>query len=712
MAIPHQSNAGTPSSLNYYQWLGLHTFEENPERIHGALREMQLRLALADGHALETERARRQLKIAATILLTPTRKAEYDSSLDLNLRPVERYELPPFPDPNQVSGPPPFTSVGATIHPPVASRPARKRKSTDQIRWIGLAGVFLFLVGIGIASTISWSSSGGSAELAGLDPDITTLKIDEIPSQSVPADLEAKAGEESPIGPDASQPAQMKEDGRSNSIEVGNLEQDSPNAYDPFSAPATVLPDVNILAELDLPPLPTPESPSLETVELGQINQAALENLSMRIDSGACNLESDSRFNVSRRKSDSPNSPSWLVTVETGESSSKAIGIPADYRPVAEPVGRFFINSALQLHFQWNPSASYPARIQLRNARLLISVADSTHVVALRKPIRHQGHMVSLMEKVDQDSFLIPNLPADENIFLELTQMDNVAQPIAFEPNTRRAKVNESLTIVIGAEDDTVKAQFRVALRPVNGDLAFSVTPRYLHNGRWDELSDRSVASTVTRVQRSIYDGKREAEQSAKAIPALTRQLQKLQRRVPATLEEAAAINRAIGQTNSELKSYYSKLKRRSSQVPASYAALASLYRVVALGKSLDQVAHIRYRVFAIGSTGEINLLVADATPPSSSTSTGFELPNKYSSPIGDWILSLKSPVRYKFLAGGTFQARDFTTDKVTASGSWSQKGDQITLEAQGRQLVYEMRDGVEMKNEDGIDLFRQLDPP
>jgi len=712
VAIPNQSTVGEPNSLNHYQWLDLHAFEENPERIRSAIQRMQKRLVSADDNDPNADRERRRLKIAASILLTPMRKAEYDSSLELNLRPVERDDLPPFPDPNLVSGPPPFPAVGASL-PPLVPRPARKRKNTDQIRWIGLAGVLLLLVGVGVASTVSWSSSGGSADVAAIDPDLLSVSINEVPSNSEPAELEAKSVEESRDDADIPESAQMEEQEQRLPSSEEDFGQDILAANDPFTPPVAPSPEINILSEIELPPLPTPENPSGQTVELGQITEAAMESLSVKLDSGACNLENYARFNVSRKETNSPSSPSWLVGVETDESSSKALGIPADYRPVAEPVGRFFVNSAFQIQFQWNPASTYPARHQLCNARLLISIGDTTHVVALRKPLRHHGHLVSLMEKVGQDSFQISNLPANENIFLELIQMDNVARPIAFEPDARRIKLDESLMIVVGADDDTVKAQFRIAIKPGSGDdIAFSVTARYLHNGRWDELSDKNVASTIARVQRAIYDGKREAEQSAKAIPALTRQLQTLQRRTPATLEEADAIKRAIGQTNTELKSYYSKLKRRTTQVPASYAALASLYRVIALGKSLDQVAQIRYRVFAIGDTGEINLLLADAVPPSNSTSSGFELPDKYSSPVGNWILSLKPPVRYEFLTGGTFRARDFLTDKITASGRWSQMGDQVTLEAQGRQVVYEIRDGVEMRNDDGIGLFRQLDTP
>lgn len=710
---------------NHYQWLGLPACEEDPERIRRAIREKQRQLASADSGGEQAQAERRRLKKVASILLTPARKVEYDSTFELELRSDDWDDLPSLRDLEPGGTLPPFPATVGTFPPPVP-KPAPKKLNDDQIRWIGIGAVLLVLFCLVVVPILFSQSSGESTDVAQGEADAAPASTTEEGSTPPAPEPNTPPSDESTVPEDpsnesssATEPAEAPSGDPEVPIPMDSGDPLSPtesNGSPPFptiptGATGASIQSVNFLAELDLPPPQTAANPTVQTVEIGQINEVAFQNFSLKLDSGACNLDGHYRFELAPVPPTRTDRLAWHVTVVTDELSAKALGVPADHRPTTDPVGRFYLDSALKLHFQWNPASTYAALAQLRNARLLISAGGTAHVVALRRPVRHHGHVVSLLESVGQDSFTIPALPADENIYLELTQLSGVIQPIAFEPTTQRVKLSELQTATIGAPDDTVKAQLRVAVkRQGEEELSISVVPRYLHNGRWDELTDESVTNTLARVQRAIFDGRREAEQSVKMIAALEQQLRGLRSRRPANLEEAAAINRAIGHASAELKSQISTLRRRSNQIPASYSALASLYRVVALGRTLNNIAHMRYRIFAMGSTGEVNLVVADSTPPTAAAPGGFQLPNKFSSPVGNWILDAKPPLRYEFMAGGTFYVRDLYATKTTASGRWTQSGDQITLEAKGRQIVYEIRDGVEMRSENGVGLFRQID--
>lgn len=717
------------TSTNYYLWLDLTTCEDDTKRIRQALRQKQAQLATLQSQGPSEKAERLKLKHAAEILLNSARKAEYDSSLALELKPQESSELSLFDAPVIAGSLPPLPQSRPAIPPPPAKKPS-SHLSQDQIRWIGIGSVLTILVCVLVVPFVLTSDksskqgvSDDSKEVANSskDPDASTSPPNATPSADADSSESTEAGTESdsptnPPGrtPDNSTPSETlplemvvppatteeTTEGQSSSESVPLPPQNSPD-----------IADADFLAEIDLPQLPTAEAPTPKPVEIGKINEAALKELSMRLDSGACDLERLYRFELFQVPASEP--PSWHVIVAVDDSSSKALGVPSNYRPVEEPIARFFVDSNGSLQFQWNPSVKYPAVEQLRNARLLITAATKTHIVALRQAVRRQGHVIALEKPVDEYQIRLTALPAPENIFLELTQTDNIALPVEISPDSRRINPNEPATVTLGVAEDTVKAQFRVALKIEDtNDLTITVVPRYFTNDRWNEFTDENVTNTINRLQRAINDGKREAQESLKAIDALENQIALLSRRQPANVQEAGAISRALGQAKSEHKSHVSKVKRRSNQVPASYAALALLYRVAAMGQTLHNNAQLRYRVFAVGSTGEVDLIVADSTAPSTASSGGFQIPNRFSSPVGDWILFSKPPMRYEFLSGGSFQVRDFISNKVTASGRWTQTEGQITLEAQGRKVVYDLKDGVEMRSDDGIGLFRQIDAP
>ncbi|PQO28209.1 hypothetical protein [Blastopirellula marina] len=702
--------------------------EEDSKRIRQAIRQKQALLIRLEAHDTSIQAEHRKLKQAAAILLNPDRKEEYDNSIALELQPFEENKLPFLDDPELVGALPPLPQSHTST--PKKTAP---RLSQDQIRLIGIACVLMILLFFVVIPFV-WTSEDSTEDVASADAqEVVNASADIVPpvDSSLPQDATFPAKDQSeesvetarendstsdPPEDTASTPpfseTASTESGFPPATPAGNTNSEaSPTSFPSNPLPSIRSPEVELLAEVDLPPLPNAESPTSKPVQIGQVNESARKDFSMRLDSGACNLDRLYRFELSRATP--PESLSWRVQVVVDDSSSKALGVPANYRPIEEPIARFFIDANGSLQFEWSLSTRYPAAEQLRNARLLVSVANKTHIVALRKAVRSPSHVVSLENEVDENPIHLTALPASENIFLELTQTSNISLPVEISPDSRRIHPNEPMTVTLGAPQDTVKVQFRIALkRKEDDELSIAIVPRYFMNDRWSEFTKASVSSSVARVQRAIYDGKQEVNQSLSAIKALEDQISKLSNRQPANLQEAGAISRALDQARSQHKAHVSRVKRRSNQVPTSYVALAMLHRVAVLGQVLHNTAQLKYRVFAVGNTGEINLLVADSTPATSPAPEGFDLANRYSSPIGDWVLFSKPPMRYEFLSGGSLRVRNFLTNQETASGRWSQKETEITLEARGKQVVYEMKDGVEMRSDDGIGLFRQIDAP
>ncbi|WDI43730.1 hypothetical protein [Bremerella sp. P1] len=720
------------TSTNYYSWLDLATCEDDLKQIRQALRQKQAQLAALHSNGPSEQAERHKLKQAAEILLNSKRKADYDSTIALELKPQEESEPAFLETPKLAGSLPPLPQTVSSVPPPAPNKPS-SQLSQDQIRWIGIACVLILLVSVLVVPFLLSSDKASEEVASDASQDVGSASTDvgKPDGSSVPSEAAsppyAESAESTETFTENASPSESSEvayetssPSESEPPEMGipstAPEESTDGQVSPMESPTPPktsmdFPEAEFLAEINLPQLPSAEVPKPEPVEIGKVNESAQKELSMRLDSGACDLERLYRFELIPVSTSE--SPSWHVIVAVDDSSSKALGVPSNYRPLEEPVARFFVESDGSIKFEWNPSVKYPAVEQLRNARLLISAATKTHIVALRKAVRREGHVIALEDTVDEYQIHLPALPAPENIFLQLTQTDNIALPVEIEPDSRRINPNEPATVTLGAPEDTVKAQFRVALKVEDrNDLTITIVPRYFSNDRWNEFTDENVTNTINRLQRAISDGKREAQESLQAISALERQIASLSNRRPANVQEAGAISRALGQAKSEHKSHVSKVKRRSNQVPASYAALALLYRVAAMGQSLNNNAQLRYRVFAVGSTGEVDLIVADSTPPSTSSTGGFQIPNRFSSPIGDWILFSKPPMRYEFLSGGSFQVRDFISNKVTASGRWTQNESQITLEAQGRSVVYDLKDGVEMRSDDGIGLFRQIDAP
>lgn len=706
--------------------------EEDSKRIRQAIRQKQSLLTNLETHNASTQAEYRKLKQVASILLNPERKLEYDNTIALELQPSEENKLPLLSDPELVGTLPPLPQSYASTRPP-APKKTGPPLSQDQIRWIGIASVLMVLA-LFVIIPLVWTSKDSPEDVASVDTkDVENAPVDIV----APVDSSTRQDSSHSVNTESDESTENEKEDNSTSDRSEGTAKPSPLPETPStetgipptspeenpkseasptsypSAPLTSIssPEVELLAEVDLPQLPNAELPISKPVQLGQVNESAQKDFSMRLDSGACDLKGLYRFELTQDSTS--DYPTWYVIVSVDESSSKALGVPSDYRPLEEPVARFFFDTNGNLKFDWNSPVKYPAVEQLRNARLLISVATKTHIVALRQAVRHQAHTVSLEQPVDESQVHLTALPAIDNLFLELTETDNISLPVEILPESRRISPNEPMTITLGAQEETVKAQFRIALKSKESDkLSISIVPRYYSSDRWSEFTKASVASSIARVQRAIYDGKQEASQSLKIIDALEDQINALSNKRPANLQEAGAISRALDQARSQHKAHVSRVKRRSNQVPASYIALATLHRVATLGQALNNTARLKYRIYAVGNTGEVNLVVADSSTSVKANSDGFELANRYSSPVGNWLLFSKPPMRYEFLSGGTFRVRNFLSNKEIASGRWTQDQENIILEAQGKTIYYKIKDGVEMRSDDGIGLFRQIDAP
>lgn len=743
---------------SHYRLLGLNNFERDPATIQAAIAE-RVRLIQQAQLPPQADALIRHVQEVGNLLLTPHLKEAYDGIL-LKQTMQQAPSAPPpppgnhpprsaYPPPGYAGHPPAYPSqphVGRTGPAPTAPatgssaprataqpkrtkpRPKLKRSRVYVPVWARVVIIGMFIAAHGAIYWYAYDYLNRPQQIARPEtiepqqsaPENVARASSQgssakrnVPGTSPPQKIEPSA---STKNPPADPPVRFQ--GKPpESKTTTNQTGVSPSAPQPRKSDlfgATAPPAM----ELPVPTKPQPFSqlepfvglpefkPQTSTregaVTLGTLVGNIATELELAIESSAANL-AGRRFDLVTNPTSDVDGRTWDVKLvapsDTDLSQSKSIG-------------HLHADQTGSLKFHWNASAQREVAAQLQNTMLLCSHADHQHTMALRVPENLPAIGIDLGAKDLTTTVSLTAPPAAETLCVSVNFDKELSVPIVAEPADRTAPIGDSVLLTLGATDDEIRGEMRVVTKQ-NGDdqIQLSVLPKYRQKdeGKLAELSQESLVSQISRLQRLLS---RDAEDLAAAysnLPTHLANMKTLQATVPRDKDQAGAKARTLLQLEGYIKKCQSTIRAKTRTMPASYEALHRIIEAARLGRTLNNKTALQYRLFAQTPSGPL-LLVQGTEPVTREKSTDdFSFLDNTPGPAGTWV-KLKPEMQIVTLSeGGSIRATDASGKRSVGSGTWRKTGDLIHISLSGSTGDFKFYNGVALATEDGTALFRKF---
>lgn len=720
---------------NHYRLLHLAPLEQDPDRIAEAMARCR---ALVAVNAAETDRhddalaAHHYLSRVESTLSDPIRKSEYDAGLlaesghwrgtkpvnqppllereSAHAQPVhEAWPVPPrlAPGPTLLPGPPGTTLFQAPVS-------AGWSVVTTGATLVALVSFCLLgwaiaqgrLGGLGITATQAATSPGAGP-------------LDEIAAPVIDPLNEGGRVEAEPTSDTTGPKPEAESPPVTCSIEKtpeDNTER-APTTNDtlaggPATAPGSTPPEAvdaparsvdldpfdRFPEAIDLPGTPNDRG-KLLGMKLGKL-PASPDDLVVEIDQEAADLPAGQRLRLSL---DRTAENAWRLELSGGLAS--------------DPLARVSVDEEGTLRFDWLPGAADhdAAAKQLSNTALRLRSGRHTHWLPLRKAIEIEHappHLGAGKHRVGLPA--LPNRPRPERLRLEVSAVEDLCdetgepyhsnlvsiQPFAPDLSTTSTGVlmlGQS-RIVLGSSGE-VGIGVRLLSHPKTGpDL--EIRPRYqsARSGRTQSAMTYQALQSKVLLQQKRCNGRlRRFREAVESILSLQQQLRQ-QDRIATTYQrrnsaQAAGHRHKAITLGRDLKTCRTTAIAAAKNIPTDYALMHRHFGIERHAKGFDSSGGLRYRVYAQGGAGEIDLF--RAVKPRGSYTKPDPARQQDTGVVAEW-LCLNPPAVCTLLPNGKSVVKDLATAR-TGYGAWTQNGESVVLTGPRPYGRFELADGIRL---------------